>query len=86
MPRYQSVFWPVEQREPALGLPLTFVFCVQKWRPFCNEFEGKVQDFNFGTLLRCVETLSADPVDESSLMINLINVNPLLANVLVKMI
>ncbi|XP_019644339.1 PREDICTED: protein PBDC1-like [Branchiostoma belcheri] len=23
-----------------------------KWRPFCNKFEGKVADFNFGTLLR----------------------------------
>ncbi|CAH8536036.1 unnamed protein product [Schistosoma margrebowiei] len=23
-----------------------------KWRPFCNEFEKKVEDFNFGTLLR----------------------------------
>uniref|UniRef100_A0A5K4FE28 Polysacc_synt_4 domain-containing protein n=1 Tax=Schistosoma mansoni TaxID=6183 RepID=A0A5K4FE28_SCHMA len=23
-----------------------------KWRAFCNAFEGKVEDFNFGTLLR----------------------------------
>ncbi|RTG86790.1 uncharacterized protein DC041_0004249 [Schistosoma bovis] len=23
-----------------------------KWRSFCNEFERKVEDFNFGTLLR----------------------------------
>lgn len=23
-----------------------------KWRPFCNMYEGKVEDFNFGTLLR----------------------------------
>ena len=25
---------------------------VQKWRPFCNMYEGKVEDYNFGTLLR----------------------------------
>ncbi|NXP61404.1 PBDC1 protein, partial [Chloropsis cyanopogon] len=24
----------------------------QKWRPFCLRFEGLVEDFNFGTLLR----------------------------------
>ncbi|XP_033102809.1 protein PBDC1-like [Anneissia japonica] len=23
-----------------------------KWRPFCNHFDGTVEDFNFGTLLR----------------------------------
>ncbi|NWI15016.1 PBDC1 protein, partial [Crypturellus soui] len=23
-----------------------------KWRPFCLQFEGLVEDFNFGTLLR----------------------------------
>lgn len=23
-----------------------------KWRPFCNMYEGKIEDFNFGTLLR----------------------------------
>ncbi|KTG35962.1 hypothetical protein cypCar_00032622 [Cyprinus carpio] len=23
-----------------------------KWRPFCNQFEGVVEDFNYGTLLR----------------------------------
>ncbi|KAJ7356373.1 Protein pbdc1 [Desmophyllum pertusum] len=23
-----------------------------KWRPFCNMYEGKVEDYNFGTLLR----------------------------------
>ncbi|XP_025026491.1 protein PBDC1, partial [Python bivittatus] len=25
---------------------------LQKWRPFCLQFEGAVEDFNFGTLLR----------------------------------
>lgn len=25
---------------------------VQRWRPFCNKFEGTVEDFNYGTLLR----------------------------------
>lgn len=25
---------------------------VQKWRPFCLRFEGLVEDFNYGTLLR----------------------------------
>lgn len=30
---------------PALLLP-------QKWRPFCLQFEGVVEDFNYGTLLR----------------------------------
>lgn len=25
---------------------------VQTWRPFCNQFEGQVEDFNYGTLLR----------------------------------
>ncbi|XP_033633634.1 protein PBDC1-like [Asterias rubens] len=31
-----------------------------KWRPFCNEFEGLVEDFNYGTLLRldCTEGYS----------------------------
>ncbi|KAJ8260589.1 hypothetical protein COCON_G00163120 [Conger conger] len=24
----------------------------EKWRPFCNEFDGLVEDFNYGTLLR----------------------------------
>ncbi|XP_036385645.1 protein PBDC1 [Megalops cyprinoides] len=24
----------------------------EKWRPFCNKFEGIVEDFNYGTLLR----------------------------------
>ncbi|KAM9306791.1 protein PBDC1 isoform 2-T2 [Pholidichthys leucotaenia] len=24
----------------------------EKWRPFCNQFEGLVEDFNYGTLLR----------------------------------
>ncbi|XP_026857548.2 protein PBDC1 isoform X1 [Electrophorus electricus] len=24
----------------------------EKWRPFCNHFEGIVEDFNYGTLLR----------------------------------
>ncbi|XP_058473524.1 protein PBDC1 [Solea solea] len=24
----------------------------ERWRPFCNQFEGVVQDFNYGTLLR----------------------------------
>ncbi|CAH8527899.1 unnamed protein product [Heterobilharzia americana] len=24
----------------------------QKWRTFCNQFEGRVEDFNLGTLLR----------------------------------
>ncbi len=28
------------------------VFFFQKWRPFCNQFEGVVEDFNYGTLLR----------------------------------
>lgn len=23
-----------------------------KWRPFCNMYEGKIEDYNFGTLLR----------------------------------
>uniref|UniRef100_A0A3B3ZFM0 Polysaccharide biosynthesis domain-containing protein n=1 Tax=Periophthalmus magnuspinnatus TaxID=409849 RepID=A0A3B3ZFM0_9GOBI len=23
-----------------------------RWRPFCNQFEGIVEDFNYGTLLR----------------------------------
>uniref|UniRef100_A0A147A1D2 Polysaccharide biosynthesis domain containing 1 n=1 Tax=Fundulus heteroclitus TaxID=8078 RepID=A0A147A1D2_FUNHE len=24
----------------------------ERWRPFCNQFEGIVEDFNYGTLLR----------------------------------
>ncbi|XP_029514942.1 protein PBDC1-like [Oncorhynchus nerka] len=24
----------------------------EKWRPFCNQFDGVVEDFNYGTLLR----------------------------------
>ncbi|XP_061886861.1 protein PBDC1 [Entelurus aequoreus] len=24
----------------------------EKWRPFCNQYEGQVEDFNYGTLLR----------------------------------
>lgn len=27
---------------------------LQRWRPFCNQYEGLVHDFNFGTLLRSV--------------------------------
>lgn len=32
------------------GIPL--LFSPQKWRPFCLRFEGVVEDFNYGTLLR----------------------------------
>lgn len=28
------------------------VLVLQKWRPFCNQFDGIVEDFNYGTLLR----------------------------------
>lgn len=28
------------------------LFSPQKWRPFCLRFEGVVEDFNYGTLLR----------------------------------
>ncbi|KAM3600327.1 uncharacterized protein V6R79_021550 [Siganus canaliculatus] len=24
----------------------------EAWRPFCNQFEGQIEDFNYGTLLR----------------------------------
>ncbi|XP_060930572.1 protein PBDC1 [Limanda limanda] len=24
----------------------------ERWRPFCNQFEGLIEDFNYGTLLR----------------------------------
>lgn len=27
-------------------------FASQTWRAFCNQFEGVVEDFNYGTLLR----------------------------------
>lgn len=30
----------------------SFVPTRQRWRPFCNQFEGLVEDFNYGTLLR----------------------------------
>lgn len=30
---------------------------IQKWRPFCNMYEGKIEDYNFGTLLRYVSIL-----------------------------
>jgi len=29
-----------------------FLLMFQVWRPFCNRFEGLVEDFNYGTLLR----------------------------------
>ncbi|PWA31951.1 hypothetical protein CCH79_00019294, partial [Gambusia affinis] len=34
----------------------------QTWRPFCNQFEGVVEDFNYGTLLRldCEKDYSED--------------------------
>ncbi|XP_005812650.1 protein PBDC1 [Xiphophorus maculatus] len=34
----------------------------QTWRPFCNQFEGIVEDFNYGTLLRldCEKDYSED--------------------------
>ncbi|CAN0000493.1 protein PBDC1 [Lampetra fluviatilis] len=35
----------------------------EKWRSFCLEFEGRVDDFNFGTLLRLE---SAEPYSESN--------------------
>uniref|UniRef100_A0A8C1ZBE7 Polysaccharide biosynthesis domain containing 1 n=1 Tax=Cyprinus carpio TaxID=7962 RepID=A0A8C1ZBE7_CYPCA len=49
-----------EVRDTALALNVRFhswrvgqsLFFFQKWRPFCNEFEGVVEDFNYGTLLR----------------------------------
>ena len=35
---------------------------LQKWREFCNGFEGMVEDWNMGTLLRvnCTEEVSED--------------------------
>jgi len=39
----------------------------EKWRPFCNSFEGKVDDFNFGTLLRV--NSSADYSEENSILV-----------------
>lgn len=35
-----------------LGGSESFGLCFQMWRPFCNQFEGLVEDFNYGTLLR----------------------------------
>lgn len=37
---------------PFLGLQGCRCFSPQKWRPFCLRFEGVVEDFNYGTLLR----------------------------------
>lgn len=34
------------------GLSVSVVFASQTWRSFCNQFEGLVEDFNYGTLLR----------------------------------
>ncbi|XP_002739712.1 protein PBDC1-like [Saccoglossus kowalevskii] len=38
-----------------------------KWRPFCNHFEGQVDDFNFGTLLRI--DCSKEYSEENSLLV-----------------
>lgn len=35
-----------------LGLFDLCPFPPQRWRPFCNQFDGVVEDFNYGTLLR----------------------------------
>lgn len=40
-------------------------FSAQKWRPFCLKFEGVVEDFNFGTLLRL--DCSEDYTEENSI-------------------
>ncbi|PKK19865.1 polysaccharide biosynthesis domain containing 1, partial [Columba livia] len=37
----------------------------EKWRPFCLKFEGVVEDFNFGTLLRL--DCSEDYTEENSI-------------------
>lgn len=37
---------------PVPGLWGCRCFSPQKWRPFCLRFEGVVEDFNYGTLLR----------------------------------
>ncbi|KAJ8347056.1 hypothetical protein SKAU_G00284570 [Synaphobranchus kaupii] len=39
----------IETLDPDL---LKSVEAKEKWRPFCNQFEGLVEDFNYGTLLR----------------------------------
>ena len=33
-----------------------------KWRPFCEKFKGKIEDYNFGTLIRrdCSEEYSEE--------------------------
>lgn len=35
-----------------LGVRHYSMFVLQTWRLFCNQFEGLVEDFNYGTLLR----------------------------------
>ena len=35
----------------SLNESTAFLF-LQKWRPFCDRYKGKLIDFNFGTLLR----------------------------------
>nr|XP_009675992.1 PREDICTED: protein PBDC1 [Struthio camelus australis] len=37
----------------------------EKWRPFCMQFEGVVEDFNYGTLLRL--DCSKDYTDENTI-------------------
>lgn len=37
---------------PLAGVQGCSCLSPQKWRPFCLRFEGVVEDFNYGTLLR----------------------------------
>ncbi|XP_014668547.1 PREDICTED: protein PBDC1-like [Priapulus caudatus] len=39
----------------------------EKWRPFCNYYEDKIQDFNFGTLLRLDST--SDYSEKNSILV-----------------
>lgn len=43
-----------------------YICSFQKWRPYINRFEKKIEDFNFGTLLRI--DCTKDYTEENSIL------------------
>lgn len=52
------------------------VVSVQRWRLFCNQFEGLVEDFNYGTLLRldCEKDYTEDNTIFGEFMFHIVKV------------
>jgi hypothetical protein len=57
-PKDDLIYEEFRKQFPDLGVQKVDTNCLKtdeakaKWRPFCNHFEGQVEDFNYATMLR----------------------------------